>query len=93
MKKSILSLVAVTCTLVAVTFVLAGDEEGVPDSEIGLSRTSVFDTPTPPAVEWNTSDPGDRPVFGAMFAEGPTSIPHGIDDNPLFWGMLFRQIC
>lgn len=58
----------------------AAGETGVPDTKLGLSKTSVFDAPAPPATETNVSDPGDRPAVPASFPQQPPAIPHGIRD-------------
>lgn len=53
-------------------------EKGIPDTSLGLSKTSVFDVPSPPAVAFNTSDPGERPVIPRIFDGSPPLIPHAI---------------
>jgi len=57
-----------------------GDETPVPDTEIGLSKTSVFDVPEPAAVVANASEPGEGPALEPAFEDSPTPIPHGIVD-------------
>lgn len=52
----------------------------VSDIDIGLVRASVFDDPTPPAVRYNESFPGERPSLGRMQPEGPPPVPHGVAD-------------
>ena len=52
----------------------------IPDTALGLSKTSVFDTPAPPPTEANRSEPGDLPLEPASFPQQPPAIPHGIDD-------------
>ena len=58
-----------------------GGERGaaVPDHALGLSKTSVFDVPAPPAVKQNDSAPGEQPVVPRAYALAPPRIPHGID--------------
>lgn len=80
MRKTIPSFIILACSVLAITLVAADSDRSIPDSRIGLSKVSVFDTPTPPPVKSNNSEPGDRPAFEALFPGGPTSIPHGIDD-------------
>lgn len=55
-------------------------DRGVPDTQIGLSRGSVFDTPVPAAVNENTSEPGERPPLPRPNPVAPPRIPHGIAD-------------
>ena len=59
-----------------------GGERGVPvpDHALGLSKTSVFDVPAPPAVKQNDSAPGEQPVVPRAYALAPPRIPHAIGD-------------
>ncbi len=52
----------------------------VSDAELGLSKGSVFEVPTPPAVKQNQSAPGELPALPRMYAVAPPRIPHAIDD-------------
>jgi cytochrome c-type protein NapB len=52
----------------------------VPDSAIGLSHTSVFATPAPPAVKPNRREPDEAKPLPRMFPGAPPRIPHGIAD-------------
>lgn len=54
--------------------------KGIPDTKLGLSKTSVFDTPAPEATVKNRSEPGERPLVARGFPEQPPPVPHGIDD-------------
>ncbi len=56
------------------------ENAGTPDSRLGLSKGSVFDVPTPPAVQQNTTTPGERPVLPRAYVIAPPRIPHGIAD-------------
>lgn len=68
-------------SLLAVGALVAGDaNQPVPDQSLGLSKTSVFDTPVPEAALPNTTDPGDRPPIARDFPQQPPRIPHGIAD-------------
>ena len=53
---------------------------GIPDSEVGLSKVSVFEVPDPDVVVHNTSDPGDMAPVPGVFKGTPLVIPHGIAD-------------
>ena len=58
-----------------------GRESGpIPDTALGLSKTSVFDAPAPPPVKENDSTPGELPVVPRPYALAPPRIPHGIGD-------------
>lgn len=52
----------------------------IPDKELGLSRTSVFEVPSPPAWKAEEAAPGDRPVPPRPFKEAPPVIPHAVAD-------------
>jgi len=54
--------------------------KGIPDEELGLSKTSVFETAVPPVVKENASAPGDRPVRPRAFPGAPPVVPHGVSD-------------
>lgn len=77
-------LVAFIIALTVGSFLLVGSllaqigSKGTTDTQIGLSKSSVFDTPAPEAILWNTSEPGDLalPMRGAP--EEPPVIPHGV---------------
>jgi nitrate reductase (cytochrome), electron transfer subunit len=53
---------------------------GIPDAALGLSKTSVFDVPAPPAIKANDSAPGEQPVVPRAYALAPPRIPHAIGD-------------
>jgi nitrate reductase (cytochrome), electron transfer subunit len=52
----------------------------VADTELGLSKGSVFDVPTPPAVKPNVSSPGEGPVLPRPYAIAPPRVPHAVAD-------------
>ncbi len=56
------------------------DGSPIPDATLGLSKGSVFEVPTPPAVKPNESAPGELPVLPRQYALAPPRIPHAIDD-------------
>lgn len=53
---------------------------GVADSEIGLSKTSVFDTPAPPQFQYNQSEPGESQVLPRAYPGAPPLIPHEVSE-------------
>jgi len=66
--------------LLALPAVAPPEKATVPDRELGLSKMSVFETPSPPAVVENSSAPGERPVLPRVYPGAPPSIPHGVAD-------------
>ena len=52
----------------------------IPDKELGLSRTSVFEVPSPPAWKAEASAPGDTPLPPRSDKEAPPVIPHAVAD-------------
>lgn len=57
-----------------------GAEPGVPDSSLGLSKTSVFDAPVPPRPVPNQAEPGDNPLQPPAHPKQPPVIPHAVDE-------------
>lgn len=55
-------------------------ETPIPDTELGLSKTSVFEAAEPAVVVENDSEPGERPAVEPSFEGFPTPIPHGVAD-------------
>lgn len=68
-----------TLTIVAVSCVSAGDK-AIDDSSMGLSKTSVFDTPSPESFSFSASSPGANEVFPLAYAGAPPQIPHSIEN-------------
>ena len=54
--------------------------EGIADSQIGLSKVSVFDIPAPAPVNEREIDPDDAVEIGAAYDGAPPLIPHAIAD-------------
>jgi len=57
--------------------VFAGD--AFDESELGLSKTSVFDVPTPQAFGYAILDPEDADALPRAFPGAPPQIPHEIE--------------
>ena len=53
----------------------------IPDRNLGLSRTSVFDVPAPPAYRDEASDPGEKALPKRINREYPPVIPHSVADS------------
>ena len=54
-------------------------DKAVEDSQLGLSKTSVFDTPTPGAFSYTSLDPEDVDNLPRAFPGAPPQIPHEIE--------------
>ena len=67
-------------SLAVVGSVLAIAASGTPDRELGLSKSSVFEIPEPPAHSRNSSDPGDQPTVASDFPQQPVQVPHALTD-------------
>jgi nitrate reductase cytochrome c-type subunit len=57
-----------------------GSAAGIPDTEIGLSKSSVLEAPAPAAWTADATEPGERPSRPAAFPGSPPVIPHGVAD-------------
>jgi cytochrome c-type protein NapB len=71
--------------LIAVSSMLIFSCVATPDlaidaSALGLSKTSVFDTPDPLILSSTAQDPGENELLGAYFEDAPPLIPHAIED-------------
>ena len=54
--------------------------QGIDDSQIGLSKVSVFDVPSPDPVNEPEIEPDAAVAIGAAFDGAPRLIPHSIGD-------------
>ena len=52
----------------------------ITDAELGLSKGSVFDVPTPPMVKANESNPGESPLLPRPYVVAPPRVPHAVGD-------------
>jgi len=69
------------CSAAAVAYSSVQEgQEGTPDKDIGLSKTSVFDDPVPPAANENASEPGENALLPRSNPVGPPVIPHAVAD-------------
>jgi cytochrome c-type protein NapB len=53
-------------------------EQGIPDRDLGLSKTSVFEVTSPHRVVENQSSPGEEPLLPRVNPESPPATPHGV---------------
>jgi cytochrome c-type protein NapB len=72
---SLIGIVAVIATACA-TSQIAGP---VSDSEIGLSKTSVFEDPAPTAFEYPVTEPSAATALPRAWDSAPPQIPHKVD--------------
>jgi cytochrome c-type protein NapB len=77
-------------------------QPAVADKDLGLSKTTVFDTPSPAAFAYSESSPGSGKTLPRAYAGAPPQIPHNIQgfmpvtarnnmcvgchNNPAMWG-------
>jgi cytochrome c-type protein NapB len=52
----------------------------IPDEDLGLSKTSVFDNPAPPIIEYKAGDPGTNKLIVRSYDTAPPMISHTIKD-------------
>jgi cytochrome c-type protein NapB len=50
------------------------------DDQMGLSKTSVFDNPSPDAFQYPETDPYDAHPLPRAYSGAPPQIAHGIED-------------
>jgi len=75
------AVLAAGCSSSSTTSVTSPAPSGpIADAELGLSKGSVFDVPTPPAVKANDSNPGEGPLVPRPYVIAPPRIPHTVGD-------------
>ncbi len=63
-----------------------GQQKPIPDRDIGLSRSSVFDVADPAVFHEEASDPGEKPVIPRAHIEAPPLVPHNVTEFlPITW--------
>ncbi len=77
MRKRVLlgTVLAVAATSLTV---LAVQDQGIPDNDMGLFNTSVYDNPAPPPVEYDAGRPGANKLLATSYNTAPPMIPHSI---------------
>jgi cytochrome c-type protein NapB len=58
----------------------APEPPGLRDQDLGLARGSVFEPPSPPAIQPERSEPGEKPVVPRAFPGAPPVAPHELVD-------------
>lgn len=66
--------------LCAAQLVAGPPAKPVSDKSLGLSRTSVFEVPSPPVYQDEASAPGEKPLPKRINREYPPVIPHSLAD-------------
>lgn len=56
-------------------------EPTIKANEMGLSRESVFNVPTPKVYHYGTTPPGESKVLPRAYQGAPPQIPHDIADS------------
>jgi len=86
MRTNVTTTLAIALLLAAVAFPASADDKkgpragSVKDTQLGLSKTSVFDVPSPPLYKAEDGAPGEKPLPKRISAEIPPVIPHAIGD-------------
>jgi len=92
MKTKMIFTATALCLIHTTLLVQAAD--AVPDSEMGLSKQSVFDTPTPERFSFPESMPGDTALRDRAYPGAPPQIPHSIESmTPIKTGLNFCLSC
>jgi cytochrome c-type protein NapB len=76
--KTLPFLLATLGLLLAVAAVATGDE-AIDELNMGLSKTSVFDTPTPEAFSYPDAKPGKNEMLPRAWEGIPPLIPHRVE--------------
>jgi cytochrome c-type protein NapB len=56
-------------------------QDPVPDRELGLSKTSVFEVAAPERIVWKGDLPGSNKLLPRANAEFPPRVPHDFSDH------------
>ena len=54
--------------------------DAIDELNMGLSKTSVFDTPTPAAYYYSDAKPGRNDSLPRAWEDAPPQIPHRVDE-------------
>jgi cytochrome c-type protein NapB len=65
--------------LAVTALAVAQTQHGTKDTDLGLSKTSVFDVPTPKPFEYIEAFPGTSKILPRPYPGAPPQIPHNID--------------
>lgn len=73
MNKRMLTLMV---SLLSLLPAISMSDNAIKSEDTGLSKTSVFDTPTPKAFNYSDKFPGTSTVLPRSYAGAPPQIPH-----------------
>lgn len=79
MKKLILTSAVLSIALAASIGYSEGNQ-GISDSDLGLSKTSVLDSPAPPEFQYRENQPFSGQVLPRAYPGAPPQIPHDIQN-------------
>lgn len=69
------------CLILSVTgFSVAQAAQPIDPDDTGLSKVSVFDTPTPKVYNYKGGQPGQNKLLPRAYLNAPPQIPHEIND-------------
>jgi cytochrome c-type protein NapB len=69
-----------TLGLVFAATVWASNDGAIDELNMGLSKTSVFDTPTPDTYTYSDGKPGYNDPLPRAWENAPPQIPHQVDE-------------
>jgi len=76
LKKSLIAMAALSVMALSVS----AAEKAIPDEELGLRKTSLFDEKVaPPSVQENKAAPGSAKKFERSYVNAPPLIPHSVE--------------
>ena len=69
-------------TTLGLVFAITGPAAGgaIDELNMGLSKTSVFDTPTPSTYSYSDAKPGWNDPLPRAWEDAPPQIPHQVDE-------------
>lgn len=79
-RKAVLLGAAITAAILSLS-ASAVQDQAIPDDDLGLSKTSVFDVPAPAVFEYGSKDPGTvGKRMARSYNTAPPMIPHTTKD-------------
>lgn len=58
----------------------SSDADVIMDTTLGLSKTSVFETPEPEVASYSPKSPGSSELYPRAYPDAPPQIPHDVDN-------------
>lgn len=79
-RKAVLLGAAITAAILSLS-ASAVQDQAIPDDDLGLSKTSVFEVPSPDVFEYGSADPGTVGKRAERsYHTAPPMVPHSIKD-------------